>query len=1349
MPVLGTVNMKRKILISGVKIVFLALIFLLHGQIKSFGATVTTGGSGQWGSTTPNAPWPGGIIPASTDNIVIANGHVLTVDGNRTCNSISTTSSNSNSNITERLIVDAPNSLTVTTFLTVIGSKGNCTFTISGTGTVNCSSLIINDTSTATGSPNNSVKLTATISSLTVSGDVILNGTGNFGKLNNPILDLQSGRLTVLGTITTTSVEGGANTFLVENNQGAATGTLILSNPIPWRLTGTGTNTTALNGTGATVIYNGAEAQPILATTYTDLALSGGSSKSITSGTSVSGNLSISGATANIGNGLDITVGTLTLDGLNKISGTWGSTSTTATNTDNIYFNSTSGYVTVGTDTRLTPNFSGLTASQSVCLGTSTITLSGTVSAAGPVYALNGKTVGVTINGAVQNATIAGGAGGFSINFASSAIPASGTPYTITYTYAGDVNLKAAANNTTTALTVNSVIANNTVSSSQTICTGTTPSGLTGTLPTGANGTYEYLWESSTTSAINGFAAASGTSNTRNYTPGSLTRTTWYRRTVTSGGCSNTTSAIQITIAPAVTINAFSPSTSTRCQGSATVTTTTTANNSTGITYSLDAGTAAFPGNSIVTATGAVTYSAGWSGTTIITASADGCNGPATTTLTVNITPTVGTPVFTSGSTSTRCKGAGTFNYTATAINNTGINYTLDAASLSGGNIIESVTGVVTYDADWSGTSIITVTASGCSGPTTATHTATSTGDQSWTGAESTDWNTIGNWFCPYLPDLTTNVQIPNVPRKPILSTGNPGMAKNILINSGSSLTVDGNTLQITGTINNSGTFIATAGTIEMKGPAAQTIGANIFAGNTIQNLTVNKSNSAEVTLQGALKVSGIVKATQGNLSSGGYLTLLSTSAQTALIDGSGLGEVLGNVNMQRYLSSAFGYKYFSSPFTSLTVDAFTAYIDLGATFPSFYRYDENNHRDSANVVAYQSGWIKYLSGTLSPMSGYAANFGALLSAKNISISGIVSNGPISVSLYNHNRKYTKGFNLVGNPYPSPIDWNASSGWTKTNIDNAIYFFDPGSTDQYTGVYSSYVNGLSNGNGNNIIASMQGFFVHVTDPVSPASYPVTGTFGMTNLVRINNLTPLFRDALIDNRTILRFAANFKNTNPIEDEAVLYFDNQSSRSFDKALDALKMTNTDLLVPNIYTLSQDARQLSINGIPVPSDSITRIPLGITILSDGWINFNAKDISQLPSSFYIYLADLEKGIMQDLKQTPQYPFYLKSGVYDQRFQLVFSATTLQKSAETVGKLFSVSRSASQVIVHLNLPSNTKGSLFVTNMSGQVILRREVFEQETVEINPGSSSGVYIITVISGNNKTSEKILIRKDYE
>ncbi len=106
------------------------------------------------------------------------------------------------------------------------------------------------------------------------------------------------------------------------------------------------------------------------------------------------------------------------------------------------------------------PTISGVAPSQSISYGTASVTLSGTVSAPGPIYPADGETVNVTINGSTQPATISGGAGGFSVNFPTATIPLSATPYTITYAYAGDANLTAAANNTSTTLRVGITVPN-------------------------------------------------------------------------------------------------------------------------------------------------------------------------------------------------------------------------------------------------------------------------------------------------------------------------------------------------------------------------------------------------------------------------------------------------------------------------------------------------------------------------------------------------------------------------------------------------------------------------------------------------------------------------------------------------------------------------------------------------------------------------------------------------------------------------------------------------------------------------------------------------------------------------
>lgn len=101
-----------------------------------------------------------------------------------------------------------------------------------------------------------------------------------------------------------------------------------------------------------------------------------------------------------------------------------------------------------------TPTISGVTPSQAIPYGTSSVTLTGLVSAAGPVYPVDGEVVAVTINGVTSNATVSGGAGGFTVEYPTATLDTLGSPYTITYAYAGGINLSAAADDTSTTLTV-------------------------------------------------------------------------------------------------------------------------------------------------------------------------------------------------------------------------------------------------------------------------------------------------------------------------------------------------------------------------------------------------------------------------------------------------------------------------------------------------------------------------------------------------------------------------------------------------------------------------------------------------------------------------------------------------------------------------------------------------------------------------------------------------------------------------------------------------------------------------------------------------------------------------------
>jgi len=556
-----------------------------------------------------------------------------------------------------------------------------------------------------------------------------------------------------------------------------------------------------------------------------------------------------------------------------------------------------------------------------------------------------------------------------------------------------------------------------------------------------------------------------------------------------------------------------------------------------------------------------------------------------------------------------------------------------------------------------------------------------------------------------------------------------PGFSfgQNTIINSGVTI-VNTNNFISKGNFINDGTYTDNTGTVVFSGNTQEIDGTSSTSFN---NITVSSGSTTTVTTSGH-SVKGILLS-NGTLNADGNITLLSTASKTAMIDGSGSGDVLGNIIMQRYLASGFGYKYLSSPFQSATVNELSDDIDLGVSFATLYRYDESQ---------INSGWISYIntSGILNPMEGYSVNFGAVSSPVTFDIKGEVNNGDLQTTLYNNNKTYTKGFNLVGNPYPSPIDWDASSGWTKTNIDDALYFFNAGTTNQYKGTYSTYINGVSSdGIVNSIIPSMQGVFVHVSN----GTFPVSATLGFSNEVRINDLAPSFhKKELKQDIPLLRLIAYFKDNASYTDPVVIYFNNSASMNFEKDYDALKIFNSDDLIPNLYVATPDAAQLSICSMPYPADSLTTVPLGITTESDGWVLFKAKDIYEMPSDIHVYLYDTKTGYY-NLHDEQECHLYLKGGEYENRFYIVFSKKDLQYFPTTDEKFFAYGNN-NKLFVYLNLQNNETGNLLVSNLLGQTVYKEELNGNGYHEIDVNINRGVYIITLQSTEYKYSKKIFI-----
>ncbi len=507
--------------------------------------------------------------------------------------------------------------------------------------------------------------------------------------------------------------------------------------------------------------------------------------------------------------------------------------------------------------------------------------------------------------------------------------------------------------------------------------------------------------------------------------------------------------------------------------------------------------------------------------------------------------------------------------------------------------------------------------------------------------------------------------------------------------------------------------------------------GASSFYNLVITAGSTTSINSGGHSLKHIVKCDGILNANNN-------FTLLANAIQTALVDGTGTGDITGNLTMQGYLANGFGYKYLGSPFQSATVNEMSDDVNLTAGFPSVYRHDENQP---------SNGWIAYTTAAnaLVPMRGYAFQLGTGIAPNTIDMNGVINNRNLSITLSNHNLTYTKGFNLVSNPYPSPINWDAVSGWTKTNIDNALYFFDAGSTDQYGGTYSSYINHVSSdGKANNIIPAMQGFFIHV----STGTFPVTGILGISNATRITVVPQTYRHLNgIDSIPLLRLRANI-NSNAESDPTVIYFQNTASENFDRNLDALKIMNTNAGIPSIYTVSTDQQNLSINALPEP-DSSSHIPLGVQMMQDGELSLFITDVNALPAHIYCYLFDKTTDKYNDLKQNSSYRFNLTAGIYEKRFSLVFSRKeilSVQLSAEPALRSFEVFGTGRNIQLILNLPAGEKADIRFINMAGQVLSTKTYTQSGSYPLSLQLPGGIYQVACYTSTAVITKQIFIGK---
>lgn len=513
-----------------------------------------------------------------------------------------------------------------------------------------------------------------------------------------------------------------------------------------------------------------------------------------------------------------------------------------------------------------------------------------------------------------------------------------------------------------------------------------------------------------------------------------------------------------------------------------------------------------------------------------------------------------------------------------------------------------------------------------------------------WTGTTDADWGTFTNWNTNTVPTDGDSVVIPTTVNSPVLDVNR--VIGNLIIQFGATLDFGAKTLTIKEDFTNDGSIITIGSTVIFSGVTLQKIDGN----HTFHNVEINNANGVNNNW-GTMSVTGVLSLQLGTFVTNNSLVLVSDSLGDASIGEISSGaDISGNVDVQRYVNaSATNWHFLSSPVQRTTFedwndDIITTGI-LGSDYPnwpssadpwvSISRYDETVLGDV------DSGFVKpsSISDTIIKGEGIWVWSGDPVTGNSsftLDVKGKIYKGDIAmpVTYTNSGSIDNDGWNMVGNPYPSTIDWDAAD-WVKTNIDDAIYIYDPENLQ-----YASYVSGVPNNGGSKYISSSQGFWVKAS-----AANPV---------LVIKEGAKSSIDTIFFKSSLIPFSLSVVK-GQYTDQASLCVNPMASLSYDAQYDAYKIYSTAFDVPSIAIISEDNEELSISSFA--TSEVLVIPIKVTAHSSGTSQLVFNELEGLMNFNCVILEDQETGTFVDIKTETSYSFYLNSTTDSARFLLHIS--------------------------------------------------------------------------------------------
>jgi hypothetical protein len=475
-------------------------------------------------------------------------------------------------------------------------------------------------------------------------------------------------------------------------------------------------------------------------------------------------------------------------------------------------------------------------------------------------------------------------------------------------------------------------------------------------------------------------------------------------------------------------------------------------------------------------------------------------------------------------------------------------------------------------------------------------------------------------------------------------------------------------------------------------------------------------STTGDIVLAGDLSINPDAYFTIGtanDLEIGGDFNHKADATGMSSFINEGTFSVGGTSRVEQYVTSD-KWHYVSSPISN----------GLSGVYTGVYLKSFNEPTNS---------WNAYISTTTEPlgiMTGYAAwNFTDPFTA---TFEGTLNDGNQSIAV---TAQYAGpddiGYNLVGNPFSSALDWDLP-GWTKTNVDNTIYFYE-GNGSGGVGNYRYYqgtggeLPGIGTQTLSSIIPSMQGFFIRAS---------ADGSLAVTNDARTHDNQDFYKQGKSYTDPLIRLMA--VDANNLEDEAIIRFFDEATPEHDGAYDAFKLFG--YLYPQLYSLTEQNSQLAINTLPGYENG-TIIPLGFISPEAGAYAITLSEFENFDPGTELFLEDKLTGETQLLNDNPTYQFVSQPDDDPNRFMLYFNVLTdVEKLVESSVYVYAYDNN-----VMIKLPEITEtAQVTIYNMMGQKIAEQKI-DGSTNTLSIDAIPGNYIVVIQSDELLYTQKVYIK----